>query len=325
MGTLNDLSQLKHFKPVEPAPAAPPPPSPPEDRALAGATTSADYFSALLGTDTKTKAGTVPAKPHRTTIVTPNTVARVREEQAEEARAAERAAFAAREAELQDEIELQKAACATLADELTALQVKVMTLEAEKSALEGERQTLVGERQALRADLEKERAQPRVDPALEQKVAKQGREIERLQALLVEAQRTSLSSSVLLDKPAGFAEKFTGELREHIIETLIAATDAAEAAGRDRRARILEAVLGANPPSGELERRREEIRQILKDAGSKIDNAALAGLAKLGFRVISGKNHHKLEWAGIRFPLAKTPSDHRACLNSAAEINNRVF
>ena len=53
--------------------------------------------------------------------------------------------------------------------------------------------------------------------------------------------------------------------------------------------------------------------------------AALAQLEKLGFRYVSGNKHHKLEWAGIRFPLAKTPSDYRACLNSAAEIANRVF
>ena len=88
---------------------------------------------------------------------------------------------------------------------------------------------------------------------------------------------------------------------------------------------ILEAVLGANPPTGELESRREAVKQIFKEAGSKLSPAALAQLEKLGFRYVSGNKHHKLEWAGIRFPLAKTPSDYRACLNSAAEIANRVF
>ena len=70
---------------------------------------------------------------------------------------------------------------------------------------------------------------------------------------------------------------------------------------------------------------REAVRQIIKDAGSFLDDQAIANLEKLGFRYISGKNHHKLEWAGIRFPMSKTPSDHRSCLNSAAEIINRVF
>ena len=67
------------------------------------------------------------------------------------------------------------------------------------------------------------------------------------------------------------------------------------------------------------------MRQIVKDAGSNLDASAIAELEKIGFRYISGKNHHKIDWAGIRFPLAKTPSDYRACFNSSAEIINRVF
>ena len=63
----------------------------------------------------------------------------------------------------------------------------------------------------------------------------------------------------------------------------------------------------------------------MKDAGTFIDDATIAALEKLGFRYVSGANHHKLDFAGIRFPVAKTPSDHRSCLNSAAEICNRVF
>ena len=88
MGTLNDLSQLKHFKPATPKPTpAPPPPASPTDRALAGAASSVDYFSSLLGGGEKTAPCTPSAKPRRTTVVTPATIARVREEQAADARA----------------------------------------------------------------------------------------------------------------------------------------------------------------------------------------------------------------------------------------------
>ena len=112
MGTLNDLSQLKYFKPATPKPTpAPPPPASPTDRALAGAASSVDYFSSLLGGGEKTAPCTPSAKPRRTTVVTPATIARVREEQAADARAAERAAFQAREAELRDELDAQTAAC----------------------------------------------------------------------------------------------------------------------------------------------------------------------------------------------------------------------
>lgn len=330
MGSFTDFSQLRKFKPAEPAPAVPPPPAEPEDRALAAAGSSADYFSSLLGaSEPRKKPKPATGVPElRTTVVTPATIARVREEQAEAARAAERAAFEAREAALLEEIEIQKSVSESLAtdlatanEELADAKQKLADAEAESEALNARRLQLEDENHRLAADLAAARATPRDDAQLAAKDA----EIARLKAELAEAQRTALSSSVLLEKPAAFSEKFPGELREHVVETLADAVSAAEAGGRDRRARILEAVLVANPPTGELDHRREAVKRIVRDAGSRLDNAALAELEKLGFRYVSGNKHHKLEWAGIRFPLAKTPSDYRSCLNSAAEISNRVF
>ncbi len=317
MSTFNDFSQLKRFKPTPPqkAPATPPPA--PEDRALAGAASSSDYFSSLLGA-TESRKVSVAKKPNRATIVTPATINRVREELAEDARAAERAAFAVREAELLEEIEIQKAATESIAAELANIQRELEASRIDYNAIEEEKAQLESELQALR-DKPAE-----VVPDLEA-LAEKDREIDRLKTLLVEAQRDVRLHDSLLDTPVPFSEKFDGEVREHVVEALVGAREAAEAGGRDRRARILEAVLGANLATGELDFRREIVKQIVKDAGSKLDNAALAELEKLGFRHISGNKHHKLEWAGIRFPLAKTPSDYRACLNSATEICNRVF
>ena len=183
MGTLNDLSQLKYFKPATPKPTpAPPPPASPTDRALAGAASSVDYFSSLLGGGEKTAPCTPSAKPRRTTVVTPATIARVREEQAADARAAERAAFQAREAELCDELDAQKAACESLAVDLARLREE---LDARRVDCE----TLEEANRRLEADLKVERAKPpeiRPDP---EALAERDREIERLKALLLEAQR----------------------------------------------------------------------------------------------------------------------------------------
>lgn len=128
----------------------------------------------------------------------------------------------------------------------------------------------------------------------------------------------------LLSEPT-FSEAFPGELRELLLAALADAQDDASRNGRERRAAALSAVLAANAPSGELERRRASLRQILKDAGAFNDNRAIAKLEKLGFRLISGKKHWKLEYAGIRFPLAKTPSDFRAHLNTATDVANRCL
>ena len=48
-------------------------------------------------------------------------------------------------------------------------------------------------------------------------------------------------------------------------------------------------------------------------------------LERLGLRLISGRNHRKLQYANVRVTLAKTPSDYRANLNSGSEIANRCF
>ena len=382
MGTYNDFSQLKKFKPVEAEPVKPAKPAESADRALANAADSEDYFSSLLGpreTPKKKKPTASAGVPVlRTTVVTPATVSRVREEQVEAriaAREAELAAeAAAREDELRAEIETQKAACAEMAAELVAANEQLdnanSALAEAQAQIESARTKENDTRtqlDAIRIDLAKSHAQleaahGQTDELRAQLTAAHGQtdelraqlttaetEIARLRAEL-ETTQTALaaqfekqpagqtpapslpttepstpSETALLDKPSELAEKFFGEIREHVVETLAEAYRAAEAGGRDRRARVLEAVLVTNPPTGELEQRRAEVKQIVKEAGSTLDNAALAALEKIGFRYISGNKHHKIDWAGIRFPLAKTPSDYRACLNSAAEINNRVF
>ena len=286
--TFTDLSQLKKFRPAEPEPPPPEPEQAPEDRQLAGATSSTDY------------------------------------------------AFAAERDALNAELEEKQAVIDALA--LDAAEARESLAQAQEELKQAQEELVQAGTRAdeelaklqeelvqTKSALEAERSAPKVDDALMEEVAAKDREIARLQALLVEAQRTALSSTVLLDKPEGISEKFTGEVREHLLEAIADAQRAADAGGRDRRARILEAILCANAPTGELARRRDEVKQVMKDAGSFIDNATIASLEKLGFRYISGSNHHKLDYAGIRFPVAKTPSDHRSCLNSAAEICNRVF
>lgn len=125
-----------------------------------------------------------------------------------------------------------------------------------------------------------------------------------------------------LAAPASFEEAFPGEVREIVVSALTDARDTAAQSTRERRATVLSAVLESNRSSGELERRRAKLKQILKDFGYYTDPHALE---VLGFRLISGRTHWKLQYANVRMPLAKTPSDFRACLNSAADVANRCF
>ena len=126
----------------------------------------------------------------------------------------------------------------------------------------------------------------------------------------------------ILVAPATAAEVFPGEVREQVVATLLDGLGTAERSGRERRAEILRYVLAANQSSGELERRRAELRQILKNAGYYNDPKPLE---KLGFKLISGRTHWKLQYANVRITMSKTPSDYRANLNNGSEIANRCF
>ena len=112
------------------------------------------------------------------------------------------------------------------------------------------------------------------------------------------------------------------ETKDAALNSIAEEKVAAERSGRERRAEILRCVLAANQSAGDLERRRVELRQILKDAGYFNDPKPLE---RLGLRLISGRNHWKLQYANVRVTLAKTPSDYRANLNSGNEIANRCF
>ena len=81
-------------------------------------------------------------------------------------------------------------------------------------------------------------------------------------------------------------------------------------------------MLAANQSAGELERRRAELRQILKDAGYYNDPKPLE---RLGLRLIGGRTHWKLQYANVRLTMTKTPSDYRANLNNGSEIANRCL
>ena len=76
---------------------------------------SNDYFASLLGD----QPGTAPRR--KTTVVTPNTIAKVRQEQAVDAFAAERAQMQSAQDALQEELDAQREACESLARDLALL------------------------------------------------------------------------------------------------------------------------------------------------------------------------------------------------------------
>ena len=213
---------------------------------------------------------------------------------------------------LKANLEAVRAESAALGAAKDAVEKKAADLErqlaeerAARQAAEAERERLRGDVLRLRNELEEMQTIPRAEAAAPVPV----QEV-RVQGLL---------------KAPATGEVFNGEVREHVLAALSEARDAAGQSGRERRAKVLGDVLAANAPAGELERRRTELKQIIKDTGSFVDARTIAALEKIGYKCVSGNKHWKLDYANVRIPISKTPSDRRAALNTATGIANRCF
>ena len=86
-------------------------------------------------------------------------------------------------------------------------------------------------------------------------------------------------------------DRFPGETRDHVLEILREARDIAEKEGRRRRAQLLEAVLVANEPVGELKSRREKLEKIFESNGNIINGPVLEALEKSGISHKEGENY----------------------------------
>ena len=91
----------------------------------------------------------------------------------------------------------------------------------------------------------------------------------------------------LLDREIELPDRFPGETRDHVLEVIKEARDAAEKEGRLRRAQLLEGVLVANEPNGTLLKRREELKKLFLENGNILSGPVLDELKRLE---ISHKN-----------------------------------
>lgn len=91
----------------------------------------------------------------------------------------------------------------------------------------------------------------------------------------------------LLERDAELPDRFDGETRDHVLEALKEARDAAEKEGRLRHAQILESVLCANEPNGNLAKKREELKKLFETNANLVSGPVIEELVKLG---ISHKN-----------------------------------
>ena len=105
--------------------------------------------------------------------------------------------------------------------------------------------------------------------------------------LAANAEGEASNKVALIDRDPELSDRFPGETRDHVLEVIKEAREEAEKDGRIRRAQILESVLVANVPLGNLTKKREALKKFFAENANILSGPVIAELEKCG---ISHKN-----------------------------------
>ena len=163
-----------------------------------------------------------------------------------------------------EELDVQKAVVESLAADKAEQDERIVALQKENYALKSQVS-------GLKSSLEEAKAA----------LAKVG-------DVLAQNSETPCSSKIaLIDRDPELNDRFPGETRDHVIEVIREARDAAEKDGRLRRAQILESVLVANEPTGNLSEKRRALEKFFNENANIMSGPVIEYLEKNG---ISHKN-----------------------------------
>lgn len=176
--------------------------------------------------------------------------------------------------------------------ELEVQKAVVESLAADKAEQDEKISRLNRENEELKVALDREKSAQSESAA---KIADLQKQVEELKSVLAgygdvlskNSDSEASNQISLLDRDVEISDRFDGETRDHLLEVIREARDAAEKDGRVRRAQLLEGVLVANEPVGELARRRSQFEKLFRDNGNILSGKVLEELSKSG---ISHKN-----------------------------------
>ena len=170
----------------------------------------------------------------------------------------------AQEKATEEELDVQKAVVESLAADKAEQDERIVALKKENDSLKSQVSSLTSALDEAKAAL-----------------AKVG-------DVLARNEETPASSTVaLIDRDPELNDRFPGETRDHVLEVIREARDAAEKDGRIRRAQLLESVLVANEPVGNLAKKRAALEKFFADNANIMSGPVIAELEKCG---ISHKN-----------------------------------
>lgn len=181
-----------------------------------------------------------------------------------------------------EEIDVQKAVVESLAADKAEQDEVIASLKARNASLQAEVE-------ALSAQLVKARAETAQANEAFRKISEEFSSFGEV--LSKNKERDASNQVALLDRNVEIDDRFEGETRDHVLEAVRDARDAAEKDGRLRRAQVLESVLVANEPNGELVRRRAELEKLFAENSNVISGVVIEKLQKMGLSHKNGEEY----------------------------------
>ena len=181
-----------------------------------------------------------------------------------------------------DDLDVQKAVVESLAADKAEQDEKIDILKTRLDELLKENGELKNANAALKAELESNQG----------KMAEMKTALENVGDVLAKNSEAPSSSQVaLLERDPELDDRFSGETRDQVLEVIREARDVAEKEGRVRRAQILESVLIANEPTGNLEKKRAALEKFFADNGNILTGPVIAELEKCGISHKKGEEY----------------------------------
>ena len=174
----------------------------------------------------------------------------------------------AEEAPVAEELDVQRAVVESLAADKAEQDERIVALQKENNLLKSQVS-------GLKSSLEEAKAA-----------------LSNVGDVLAKNAETEASSKIaLIDRDPELNDRFPGETRDHVLEVIREARDAAEKDGRLRRAQVLESVLVANEPVGNLQKKRAALEKFFNDNANIMSGPVIAELEKCGIPHKNGETY----------------------------------
>ena len=174
-----------------------------------------------------------------------------------------------------EELDVQKAVVESLAADKAEQDERIATLRKENATLVAQISNLKSQNEDLKSQIEE----------MKKALAKVG------DVLAANSEGETSSKIALLDRNPEIDDRFPGETRDHVLEVIKAAREAAEKDGRVRLAQVLESVLVVNTPLGKLVEKRNALRKLFTENGNILSGPVIAELQKQGIPHKNGEDY----------------------------------